>query len=126
MNWIVRLGWYFLGQYFKGRMARKLKRQGIIVYLRTLQGSRRVLILALLGFFILQTVMLAGIGVFVSGLFLLDLETHTKLEISFGVFLALFLLPLLVILFALNERVWYRLSGAKKMVDSLQDENSAA
>lgn len=119
MSWILRLAWYFIGHYVQGQVILRAKRAGVIAYLRALQGTRRILILAILGFFIFHMIVLAGFGALVSGLFLLDYEPKTVLQILFGICLSLFVIPLLLIAIALSERVWYKFSGAEKMVEDL-------
>ena len=126
MTWLWRLLLFLLGESIKGQVVLRAKRRGVIAYIKALQGTRRALVFAVLALFIFQSIVIAGFAAFVTGMFLLELERRTMLWILFGVFLAMFLVPVLAIAVALNERVWYRVSGAKKMVDDLGLETSDA
>ncbi len=125
MNWILRIGWTLLKQYLMGRAVQKAKRRGVIAYIQALDGIRRALIFAFIGFLFLQTIMLAGVGALVSGVMLLDYDLHFKLQILFATFLAIFLIPILLISIALSQRVWYRVSGAEKMVNETLTEDKS-
>ena len=110
-------------------MLRQAKRKGVAVYLRVLQGTRRMIIAALLLFFFLQVIVLAGAGAVVTGLWLWDYDPHLKMQIAFGICLGMFLLPVLLLMVGLSQRLWYKYSGAAKMVDELlenKNDSSAA
>ena len=129
MTWILRILIFFLGEFVKGRMVLRAKRRGVVTYLKALQGSRRILLIAVSVFFVFNVVALAGIGTFVTGVMLLDLDQRQKLWILFGVFAALFFIPVIALVIAFNERVWYKMSGAEKMVEDLRlepEESKAA
>jgi hypothetical protein len=119
LKWIWRLLWFIAGHQLKGGVVRRARRFGVLAYLRALEGSRKVLIVALIAFFALNTIMLAGAGALVSGVYLLNVEPQTKLTILFATCATLFFLPLIVIAIALSGRVWYKISGAKRMVEDL-------
>ena len=120
MSVILQIVWLIIGHRAKIRAVREAKRHGIIAYLKVLQGSRRALAGVFAAFFILQLMMLSFVGAIVSGVWLLEYDLSTKLWILFGVFSSLFALPALAILIALNERVWYKASGAAKIVEDLR------
>jgi len=129
LTWILRILIFFLGEFVKGRMVLRAKRRGVVTYLKALQGSRRILLIAVSVFFVFNVVALAGIGTFVTGVMLLDLDQRQKLWILFGVFAALFFIPVIALVIAFNERVWYKMSGAEKMVEDLRlepEESKAA
>ena len=125
MTWILRILWFFAGQQIRARAARQFKRQGVVAYLRVLQGSRRMLLLGLLAFFVLQLTMIAGIGALVTGVILWDYDFQTKMQILLGIFLFLFLVPMAALSVLFSESVWYRASGAKKMVDEMVEDSGS-
>lgn len=100
-------------------MVRQAKRKGVAAYLRVLQGSRLLIVGALLGFIMLQVMVLAGFSALITAFLLIDYDWHTKLEILLGFSLVLFLGPMALLMWVLSERAWYRHSGAAKMVDDL-------
>ncbi len=120
MNWILKIAWLIFGHRAKLRLIRDAKRQGVIAYLKVLQGSRRALVGLLIAFFVLQLMVFSFVVAVVSGLWLLDVDITTKLWIVFGVFSGLFALPALALAIALSERVWFKASGAQKIVEDLR------
>jgi hypothetical protein len=128
LSWILRLFWYFAARYIKGQAVLRAKRKGLIAYINALQGVRRVLLAALLGFFVLQTIVFAGIGALVTGVLLLNLDPRTTLIVLCSVFTAAFLIPVIALAILFSERFWYKMSGAEKMVEELypQSDSNAA
>ncbi|MBX3020735.1 MAG: hypothetical protein KF799_03595 [Bdellovibrionales bacterium] len=120
MKWILRLIFFLIGQRAKIEAMREAKRYGVIAYMRALQGTRRVLILALLAFLVLQLMLISLVGALVVGFQLWNEEPHFKMQVLFGVFATLFTLPALGLCVVFSERVWYKLSGAEKMVNDVQ------
>lgn len=116
----LQLLWMMLRRHLKQRLLSEAKRRSLIAYLRIVQGSRRALIGLILGIFVLQLMILAFVGALVSGVWLLDLDTQTKLWILFGTSATLFLLPACLLIYAFSERVWFRASGAEQIVRDLQ------
>jgi len=122
LNWIVKILWMIIRNRAKARLMLSMRRQGVIAYLRTLQLTRKLIALALLSFFFLQSIVLAGVGALVTGVWLLDLDPQAKLMTLFCVFTALFLFPIAGLIWLLSESLWYRVSGAKKLVEDLQSK----
>jgi hypothetical protein len=125
MPWILRLVWLFVGQHMKKRMIKSAKRQGVLAYIQVLQASRRLVILALVGFFVLQTMVLSFFGALIAGFMLWNGEFEFKMELLFGIFLGMLALPAIGLLVLISERVWYKASGAEKMVNEVTDKKSA-
>ena len=119
MSWIVKLLWLLYGQKVKLNFVHQAKRQGVVAYMRVLQGSRRVIIVTFVGIVLMQTVMLAGFGALVTAFMLWNHDFDGKIEILFYLFLGLFVIPLTLVAWLLSERTWYRVSGAKKIVDEV-------
>lgn len=124
MRFILRLIFMLIGHQAKLRVLREAKKTGLVAYMRVLQGSRYVVIAFLLAFFILQFMLLSLVGAIVTGVMLWEQDLKLKLEVLFWFFTAMFSLPVLALSLGLSERVWYRVSGAKKMVDDLQSAQS--
>jgi hypothetical protein len=120
LSLILRIVWLIVGHRAKLRLIRDAKRQGIVTYLKVLQGSRRALAGLLIAVFVLQLMILSFVGAVVAGVWLLDVEPAMKLWILFGIFAGGFTLPALVLAIALSERVWYKASGAEKIVEDLR------
>lgn len=124
MNFILRLIFMLIGHQAKLRLLREAKKTGVVAYLRVLQSSRYVLVAGLLAFLMLQFMVLAAFGAIVAGVMLLDQDFKLKLEILFWFFTAMFTLPALALAIVFSERVWYRYSGAQKMVEDLRTAKS--
>lgn len=122
MNWLIKLLLMFLGAEVKKTVVREVKRKGVIAYLRTLQGTRRFVILCLAAFLFLQVMVCSGFGALVTGFLLWDYDFAIKIEILFGVFLGLFAFPLIALLVIFSERFWYKTSGAERLVESLRND----
>lgn len=107
----------------KRTVIRKSKVEALKVYLKALQGARLGLGMVLL---ITLSVQLFSVGLIVliaAAFYLSPLDMETKAWIAFGLGSALFLIPLTIFIFALSQQVWYRWSGAERMVqDVLQSD----
>ena len=125
-SWLLRILWFVLGHHAKTQMIRQAKRKGVAAYVRVVQGTRRALLGMLLLYFFLQIIVLAGVGAVVTGLWLWDYDPHVKMQIAFGICLGFFFLPALLLMVVFSERLWYKHSGAKKMVDELIEGKSNA
>lgn len=121
-----RTVWFFFRRYLEGKAITRVKRQGVIAYIHALQGTRHALLAIVIGFFVFHFIVLAGIGALVTGMFMMNLEIETILTILFCIFSLMFFVPVGFLCFALSERMWYRYSGAEKMVEKLRAEDSAA
>lgn len=122
MNWILKILFFFAGEYLKGQLIQRAKRKGVIAYLHALQGTRYAVMGVLGAFFVFHAILFAGFGALITGMMLLDLDTRTMLWVLFGIFSSVFFVPVLAIAIGLSERLWYKASGAEKMVDDLRGE----
>jgi hypothetical protein len=120
---LIRLLLYFLGRRAKQSALREVRRRGLLIYLRALRGTRRAFIVFLAALLVSQLMLLALVGAVVTGFLLWDADFEFKMEVLFIIFSLLFAVPAAVLGVLLSGRLWYRLSGAKKMVD---DYNRAA
>lgn len=123
MQLLGRLVFLLIRHQAKLRFLAKAQKTGTLAYLRVLKGSRRVLMALLGAFLMLQIMVLAAFGSLVTGFLLWDAEPHFKLQILFGIFLALCGLPVLVLGFLFSERLWYKVSGAEKLVAHVLKQN---
>lgn len=92
------------------------KKRTLVLYLKTLQITRRSLMAAILVFVILQMAVLGLMGALICGVLLLPQDFETKLWILFGLFSLLFTLPLVAFSFILSESTWFKYSGAKDLI----------
>lgn len=120
MNWLWKLLYLVFKEQTKLRAIFEFRRRGLAAYLRVLQGSRRLIISLAFIFCVLQLMMLSLIGAVVTGFLLWDYDFAAKIEILFWTFTALFSIPALILCVALSEYVWYRLSGARKIVSDFK------
>ena len=112
MNPLLKLIWQIISQ--------RAKYQGAVAYLRVIQGSRQIVVVILLTAFLMHAVALSFLGVVMSGVWLLDIAPENKLWILFGTFLGFFVILTVALVLALSERVWFKASGAEKIVDFLR------
>lgn len=122
MKWLIKLLLMFLGAQVKKGVVHEAKRKGVLAYLRVLQGSRRFLVISLATFLILQAMMLSFFGLLVTGFMLWDHDFAAKIEILFYIFLGFFSVPFLVLVVITSERFWYKMSGAARLVEDLQND----
>lgn len=97
--------------------SRKLQGKGILFYLKALRAVRGGTLGALIVFLFLQTMMLSFLGLVTVGVFLTIEDQHTRLMILLGVFGTLFIVPFIGVAALFSEKLWYRASGAEKMVE---------
>lgn len=119
MSWLIKIGWFLYTRHLENRLVSNVKRQSVMAYLRILQSSRFFFIGALASFLLLQIMILAGFGALITGFYLIDYDYQRKLEILFVLFLLIFIIPLGCLIWLFNERLWYRLSGAQKLVEEM-------
>jgi len=98
------------------KAARSIRKKAVLAYLRALQITRASLAGFIALFLFLQLMLVGFIGSVVVGVFLIPQDLEVRLWILFAVFSLFFLVPLAALLFAFSEKVWYRHSGAEKMV----------
>lgn len=95
----------------------QVKKKAILIYLKTLQATRRSIMIALLVFFTLQLMVFAFFGFAVTAIWLLPIpDVTTKLFMLLGFFSFIFLIPALALCFFLSERFWFRHSGVEQML----------
>lgn len=116
MRWVRKLFTYFLGQVAYQYAFGQVKKKALLLYLKTLQATRRSIIVGLAIFFILQLMIFGFLGAIITAVWLLPEDVNTKLYILLGFFGFLFLIPLIGLCIFLSERVWFRASGAEQML----------
>lgn len=120
MNLAWRLIRFALHSFFLREAEKKIRRQGVLLYLKTLRTVRLGLLGAIALFAVFQLMVLGLIGAIVTGVLLAPLETETRLWILFGGFAALFVIPFVGLLVLFSERVWFKASGARDMAIAAQ------
>lgn len=103
------------------KAARSIRKKGVLAYLRALQVIRKSLAGSIFLFVFLQLMVVGFVGSIVVGVFLIPQDLEVRLWILLGVFGVFFLLPLFVLMYVFSEKVWFKLSGAEKMVADLQE-----
>lgn len=117
MNWVKKILSYLLGQLAYQYAFGQVKKKALLIYLKTLQATRRSFIAAIAVFCILQLMVFGFLGTVITAVWLLPLEdVNTKLYILLGFFGFLFLIPLIGLCIFLSERVWFRASGAEQLL----------
>lgn len=103
------------------RAMNTIRARGLQTYLKTIQAIR-VSGIGLIGLFIMLQLMAMGLFVFTgAAIFLTGWDTETKLWIILGIGGFVFIFALFTLCFLLSERLWYKLSGAEKLVqDTIQ------
>ena len=97
--------------------ARRIKRKGLIIYLKTIQIARKSILGILVFAFVFQLMVLGLIGALITGSLLLPIEQETRLWILFGLFAFIFIVPAGIILTIMSEKAWFKASRAQELID---------
>jgi Zn-dependent protease with chaperone function len=119
MGWLRKTFSYFLGQMAYQYAFGQVKKKAVLIYLKTLQAMRRSLIVTLIIFCFLQLMVLGFLGASVTAIWLLPQDTNTKLYILLSFFALLFFVPFTALCFFLSEKMWFRFSGAEKLLKEI-------
>lgn len=125
-SFLWRIALQLFQQYAKKRLFSVAKRQGVIIYLRVLKVTRLLLLAAMASFLFLQVMVMGFFGSLVTGFYLWDHDPRAKMEILFGIFLGMFVLPALLLIVGFSERFWYKASGAQKLVEEVAAQSDDA
>lgn len=99
-------------------LEKKIKRKGLLFYLKAVEGVRRSLIGLLLLSVLIQMMVIGLIGSIIGGVMLLPtIDPMYRNWILLGVFGALFFVPFIIFLIAFSERLWFKVSGAEKLLN---------
>lgn len=120
MKFLVKLFWLLVGESVKKQFLKTVKKKGVLAYLRTLQVSRHLLIAMFLIFLFLQIMVMAFIGALVTGFLIWDQDFQFKMHVLFWIFTGAFILPAIALAVLLSERLWFKLSGAERMMRDLE------
>lgn len=112
----MRLIWMLWG---KQMLVREAKRRSLAVYLRFLRGARYSVMALLAAFLVLQMMMLSLVGAIVTGVYLWDHDFQAKVEILFWIFAGTFAVPAVLLMILMSEYLWFRISGARRLMDDL-------
>lgn len=119
MHFIKNLFFLLLRSFVYKQAEKAVQKKAVLIFLKTLQVFRKTLAGSLFLFLFLQLMLVGFVGALVVGVFLLPQDTETKLWILLSVFLLFFTLPFISLLILFSEKVWFRASGAEKMVSDL-------
>ncbi len=120
MNVILNLVFIFIQNFFIKKALKGVQQKGLLIYLNALQVARKSTIGAVFIISVLQIMVWGLCGSIGAGVFLLPYDLETKIWLLFGISLGLFLIPALILIYVLSEKVWYKASGAEKIVTSLK------
>lgn len=114
------LKWFWL-IWGRERLVREVRRRSLAVYLRVIRSTRlTVLTVFAIGIF-LQVLVLSAVGALVTGFILWNHDFAAKMEILFWIFTGTFAVPAILLAVLMSEYFWLRISGAKRLMDSLRD-----
>lgn len=122
MKWLLRFIWMFWMRQQGRRAVHKVKAQGVLVYLKTLSMTRKTLIVVILATVFMHLFLMACVGLIVTSILLYKEDMHSGLQMLFYGFGAAVALFLFVGTLLLSQSLWYRFSGAKKLVQDLEKE----
>lgn len=100
--------------------ARRMKRKGLIIYLKVLQVSRKSLLAVFILAFIFQLMVLGFVGATIAGVLLLPEDLTTKIWILFGIFSVLFVVPALFLMIALSEKTWFKVGKVQDLLSEIE------
>ncbi|MCM0605986.1 MAG: hypothetical protein KA715_07835 [Xanthomonadaceae bacterium] len=103
--------------FFVRESSRRLQSKGILFYLKALRALRGGVQGSLIVFHFLQTIMLSFLCAVTAEVFLAVEDQHTRLLMLLGFFSFLFVIPFIGVAALFSEKLWYRASGAEKMVE---------
>lgn len=103
----------------------RLRSEGVRVYMKVLQGVRMSLVGVIAAIIALQLLGLGFAMMASASVFLSPWDLETKLWVIFGIGAGLFTLPFLVLAIIFSERLWYKVSGAERMVDELLHDKAS-
>lgn len=99
--------------------ANKIRRKGMLIYLKVLRIARKSIMALLAIYACLQLMLFGFVGAVASGIYLLPIEDQTtRLWILFAVSMGFFLIPAIGLMIILSERTWVKASGVEAMLIS--------
>jgi hypothetical protein len=122
VKWVLRFIWMMWVKQTGRRAINKAKAKGVLFYLKTVSMTRKTLIVMILATVAVQIFLIASIGLIVTSLLLFKSDTISALQILFYGFAGAVVIFLVVGTVLLSQGFWYRMSGAKKMVQDLEKE----
>jgi len=117
MSALFNILFFFIQNFLVKRMYADMRKKGVVIYLNALQTARKSITGAIFIFSFLQMMVMGLLGIVVTGILLMPQEMEMKLWILFFICIALFLIPLFLLIYILSEKVWYRASRAHEMID---------
>lgn len=125
MKWLIRLAWMFIWRQKGRQLLSQGKANGILFYLKTLNVTRKTLFAAIVATLVLHVLVISLIGMMVTGTLLLATDWREALWLLFAGFTLLSTFMILGTWFLFSQRLWYRMSGAKEMVENLKNDSAA-
>ena len=124
MHWIFRIIWMIFWRQKGREMLFKNKAKGVLFYLKTLNVTRKTLFVVIAATLVLHVFVLALVGTVVTGTLLLIDDWRNAVWLLFIMFSIVSTAMVASTCFLFSQRLWYRMSGAKGMVENLEKEAS--
>ena len=116
MAWIRGLLMMLFREYARGRIIGGVRRRGLRVYFRAVNGVRRLLVALVVVNVLIQLMITSLLALCATAAFLFVPDENTRLYVLGAVFLTLFLVPFVGGLYLLSESFWLKLSGAEGLI----------
>lgn len=98
---------------------RDLKKQGLLIYLKALNGVRLGTLAFILLFVFFNMMVFSLFALVILGVWLLPVDFQTKLFYLLGLFGFLFITSMAILIWAFSEKTWLKQSGATEMIKNL-------
>jgi hypothetical protein len=122
VKWVLRFLWMMWARQTGRRALNKAKAKGVLVYLKTVSVTRKTVIVVLLATVAIHIFLMATVGLIVTSVLLFKPDSVSALEILFFGFAGTVGLFLLATGYLLSQGLWYRFSGAQKLVQDIEKE----
>ena len=116
---ISKIIWFFK-KYLEGqRLLAKVKKRGLLLYLKSIRLARASLIGLLIVIFSFQLALFSFIGMVMAGIYLIPVDTEMKIWIFLGTCSTIFIVTVSIMAYALSEKTWLKRSGAIELLAKL-------
>jgi len=117
---------FFFGAFLENaerRAVRRIKAKGVSTYIKVVQGVRLSAVGIVSFLVLLQTLTLGFVILCGALLWMAPWDQQIKIYAAIGLGAILFFAPLTLLMIGLSQRIWYRTSGAKNMVDDFLEDS---
>jgi hypothetical protein len=121
LRWLFNALGYFFQTILLKAMWTKVQGKGVLAYLKAVEAVRRGVTGSILVLIFLQTMVIGLVGITIATVFLATEDNQSRLWILLGIFTFLFVVPLLAIGYMMSGKVWFRISGAERVLVNFTD-----